>query len=313
MTKEEFIKKAKLKHGNKYCYDDVVISKGSDKVNIYCPQHGFFSQRASHHLAGHGCFECAKENVIGKYHSFDKDSFIKRAKEIHGDKYDYSQANFIKLNLPVKIICPIHGEFYQRAGGHLSGRGCNLCGIERRAQKETYTQEEIIKLFKEVHGNKYDYTKVVYKNYHTPVTITCLTHGDFIQSPALHVKGCGCPMCKNSMGENIIDKILKNKNISYEKQYKIKNENLFSSNIYFRVDFYLPLHNTIIEYNGEQHYKPLDIFGGKKQFEKQQERDMALRQYCNEHKIKLIEIPYTEYDNIETILEKELKFDKNKT
>ena len=72
-------------------------------------------------------------------------------------------------------------------------------------------------------------------------------------------------------------------------------------------DFYLPSKNVIIEFNGAQHYKIVDYFGGKSTFERQQNRDFALRQYCKEHKIKIIEIPYTEYDNIESILEKELK------
>jgi hypothetical protein len=72
-------------------------------------------------------------------------------------------------------------------------------------------------------------------------------------------------------------------------------------------DFFIPSLNAIIEYNGIQHYESVDYFGGQEAFERQQERDMALRQYCKEHKIKLIEMPYTEYDNIEALLKKELK------
>lgn len=78
------------------------------------------------------------------------------------------------------------------------------------------------------------------------------------------------------------------------------------------VDFYLPSNNIIIEYNGIQHYKQKEYFGGDNALEKQQERDMALRQYCKEHGIKLIEIPYWDYDNIETILNKELDINKVK-
>jgi hypothetical protein len=73
----------------------------------------------------------------------------------------------------------------------------------------------------------------------------------------------------------------------------------------------LPSNNIIIEYNGIQHYKQKEYFGGDNALEQQQERDMALRQYCKEHKIKLIEIPYTEYDNIEEILTKELNIKKH--
>ena len=68
-----------------------------------------------------------------------------------------------------------------------------------------------------------------------------------------------------------------------------------------------------IEYNGEQHYNVTGYFGGEQKLKDTQARDMALRQYCKEHKIKLIEIPYWDYDNIETILKKELKFEKKQT
>lgn len=77
------------------------------------------------------------------------------------------------------------------------------------------------------------------------------------------------------------------------------------------MDFFLPTSNTIIEYNGQQHYEAIDYFGGQERFERQEERDNAVRQYCKEHKIKLIEIPYTEYDDIETILKKELNIKKH--
>ena len=77
--------------------------------------------------------------------------------------------------------------------------------------------------------------------------------------------------------------------------------------LHLYVDFFLPYYNVIIEFNGIQHYKSIGIFGGEQKYKKQLERDDSLRHYCKRHKIKLIEIPYTEYDNIEKILKKELK------
>ena len=73
------------------------------------------------------------------------------------------------------------------------------------------------------------------------------------------------------------------------------------------MDFFIPTFNTIIEYNGQQHYDAIDYFGGQERLERQKERDNAVRMYCKDHKIKLIEIPYTEFDNIENILKRELK------
>jgi hypothetical protein len=104
---------------------------------------------------------------------------------------------------------------------------------------------------------------------------------------------------------------LNRNNIQFEIQKKIENLNLFGGRKYFLLDFYLPKYNTVIEYNGEHHYKPVQWFGGLKNYDLQKMRDESLRQYCNENKIKLIEIPYTEFDNIEEILSKELKIKNN--
>jgi hypothetical protein len=113
-------------------------------------------------------------------------------------------------------------------------------------------------------------------------------------------------------GGKRINDFLETNRIKNIKQYSIINDILFCSNKRFLVDFYLPSNNIIIEYNGIQHYKQKEYFGGDNALEQQQERDMALRQYCKEHGIKLIEIPYWDYDNIETILNKELGINKVK-
>ena len=159
----------------------------------------------------------------------------------------------------------------------------------------------------QVHNNKYDYSKVEYINTTTKVCIICPEHGEFWQTPKAHMNGQGCPSCKSSHGENKILLFLRSNNVLFNKEYKIPNDNLFCNRINIFVDFYLPKNNSIIEFHGKQHYEPVKWFGGEKKFKEQQERDMALRQYCKEHEIKLIEIPYWDYNNIETILKKYLR------
>lgn len=129
----------------------------------------------------------------------------------------------------------------------------------------------------------------------------------FFQKPKEHLNGCGCPMCKRSLGETKVSIFLEKYKIKYIKQYSITNENLFCSNKNIVVDFYVIQYNLFIEYNGQQHYEPVNAFGGEKSFYKQQERDIALRQYCKEHNINLLEISYKEYNNIDDILKKKLK------
>jgi hypothetical protein len=191
---------------------------------------------------------------------------------------------------------------------HLTGHRCPKCVSEGLTKLRSSTSDEFIKKARLVHGDKCNYNKVDYINRWKSVVIICPLHGDFEQTPNCHLAGSGCPRCKQTKGEAIIQDYLDQKGIEYLKEYKLPNTSLFCDRKYLLADFYLPKMNSIIEYNGQQHYYPISIFGGEESFLLQQERDMALRQYCKEKRIKLIEIPYNERDNISNLLNKHLKF-----
>ena len=244
---------------------------------------------------------------VGKMKRFTKDEFVNRARKVHGDKYDYSKVVYVNASTKVKIVCPTHGVFLQRPFAHFYGQGCPNCVKDNMwtTLRHKRTTKEFIDEANKIHGSKYDYSKTDYTHSLEKVIITCPVHGDFLQYPFTHLKGQGCPSCAKSKGEKRVGAYLSKNNIEFDRQYKIDNENIFCQQKHFLVDFYLPSYNAIIEYNGIQHYLSTDYFRHK-DFDKQQERDMALRQYCKEHKIKLIEIPYTDIDNIENIINKEL-------
>lgn len=117
---------------------------------------------------------------------------------MHGDKYDYSLAKYNGRSGQVKIICPTHGEFTQLAGNHLSGKGCYKCN---RTGPKFRTTAEFISLAIGKHGDKYDYSKVDYKSGRSAVTIVCLAHGEFNQTPSDHLAGCGCPRCYDQFNQ----------------------------------------------------------------------------------------------------------------
>lgn len=119
-------------------------------------------------------------------------SFIARAKEVHGNKYNYDKVDYQGYYTKVIITCPIHGEFLQTPGNHLEGRGCKKCQI----QNCSLTQKEFIEKAQKVHGNKYDYSKVVYTKSKDKVTIICPEHGEFEQTAQNHMQGYGCPKCR---------------------------------------------------------------------------------------------------------------------
>ena len=124
-----------------------------------------------------------------------KEEFIKRAREVHGDKYDYSKVVYINNHTKVKIICPIHGEFEKCVSHHLQGQGCNTCGNNRAARKQSLTRDEFIKRAREVYGDFYDYSEVVYINYITKVKIICPIHGEFEVLPPNHLNNHRCNKC----------------------------------------------------------------------------------------------------------------------
>ncbi len=125
-----------------------------------------------------------------------QDEFIKKAKKIHNDIYDYSISKYIKSNIKLNIICNIHGVFSQRPSGHLKGYGCSKCGDLRSSKKQQSTIDEIRKNIVNIHGDKYSYDFSSYKNAHSKIPITCRFHGVFYQKMDNHLTGNqGCPTC----------------------------------------------------------------------------------------------------------------------
>lgn len=128
------------------------------------------------------------------------DDFIRKAREVHGDKYDYSKVVYVNGRTKVCIICPIHGEFWVVPIAHLAGNGCKLCYYESRIGKYSLKQEEVIQNAKKVHGDKYDYSKAEYKNNRTKFCVICPIHGEFWITPNHHISNKrGCPMCGRKM------------------------------------------------------------------------------------------------------------------
>ena len=140
LTTEEFINSAKKVHGNKYNYSKVEYKGSQSKVCIICPKHGEFWQTPNAHLNGNGCPRC-KAITIGERCSHSKEEFIKLAEKVHGDKYDYSKVNYVNNYTKVCIICPKHGEFWQKPTLHLQGCGCPIC---KESKLETEIREFLI-------------------------------------------------------------------------------------------------------------------------------------------------------------------------
>jgi hypothetical protein len=133
-----------------------------------------------------------------RYNQLTTETFNKKSKQLYGNKVDRNNVNYINNRTPVLFKCNInndHGEFWQRPDNHLSGRGCPKCGRDRISEFKKNSEEDIVNRFKETHGDKYIYDNFVYNGFHTNSIMKCKEHGDFLQSPANHIKGHGCPNC----------------------------------------------------------------------------------------------------------------------
>jgi DNA-directed RNA polymerase subunit RPC12/RpoP len=193
-TIKEFISKAKKTHGNFYDYSEVEYNNTRTKITIICPKHGKFHPTAGNHLGGSGCPDCGNK-LIGDKLRMTTLEFIERANEIHKHKYNYSKISYIDYNTRVNVICPIHGNFEAHPGRHLHGSECRLCANENIRKSKVTKFNEFIERASDTHNDKYDYSKVKYKNSHDLIYITCPEHGEFKQMMGNHLAGSGCPKC----------------------------------------------------------------------------------------------------------------------
>lgn len=147
---------------------------------------------------------------------YTTDTFIEKAKKIHGDKYNYSKVNYVNSKAKVCIICPKHGEFWQRASNHLQGCDCPKCVIERTHNIQRKTNGEFVNEIKAIFGDKYDYSKVKYIGIKSKVTLICKKHGEFKALPCHLLQGHSCPKCagKNKTTDELVNEL---KNIFKEK------------------------------------------------------------------------------------------------
>ena len=243
---EMFISKAKQIHGDRYDYSKVEYMNAKTKVIIICSKHGEFQQTPSNHLSKLNCQKCAN-NL-----KFDTETFIQKSKKVHGDRYDYSKVNYINSGTKVTIICNEHGEFQQIPDFHINRKSnCPKC-VNNIANN---VDEFIIKSNK-IHKNKYDYSKAVYINNSTPVSIICLQHGEFSQQPYVHLLNHGCPHCINKT-EFIFYNKMNELYPTIKRQFKTKWCKNLQTNRLLPYDFCIEEHKIIIEIDGEQHFKQI--------------------------------------------------------
>jgi len=279
-TTEQFINDAKKIHNNEYDYSLVNYKNNKIQIEIICSIHGIFLQRPSDHLSGCKCPYCY--GTPKKTNDQIKKDFLK----IHNNQYDYSLVDYNGVFTKIKIKCTkCNNIFEQTPHDHLKGQGCPKCIGKNRSI------DELKNILNNIHNNKYNYELLDNTNTKIKYKIVCPIHGEFLQYLYHHINGEGCPKCNESKGEKEIRNILEKNNIKYESQKTFPN---CKHKQLLKFDFYLPNHNIIIEYDGEQHFKPNNFFGGDESFKNTQIRDNIKNEYCKQKNINLLRIKYDE-------------------
>ncbi len=266
-TNEEFIAEVRKRFGDIFSFEKTKYVNNTTPVTLTCKKHKLDFQKAPKEILKLKtiCPECLKETKR------NTKKFIEDAKKTHNNKYDYSKVEYVNNTERVCIICPEHGEFWQRPFNHISLKhGCPKGELSLNGVLHNKTTEDFIQKARLIHGEKYDYSKTVYTKRSENTTIICPKHGEFSQRAGNHLSGGGCPLCEESRLEEIVRLLLTYNNIqfNYEKKFE-----WLKKIGYLSIDFYLPEYNIAIECQGEQHYRPVKYFGGAEGFKKHIERD----------------------------------------
>lgn len=244
LSQQEVVERFREVHSNKYDYSQVEYIGNREKVLIKCPEHGEFWQSPKLHLLGSGCPDCGKLSIADK-NSKSQSQIIQEFIKIHGDKYDYSKVEYVGAHDKVCIICSKHGEFWQAPNEHKKGKGCERCSYELRGQAKSTPFKDFLSKAKQIHGDRYDYSKASYINGKVKIAIVCPEHGEFLQYPSMHNIGQGCPMCfkSSSKAEKEVYSFIK----SLSKD-SIRNDRKILKGK--EIDVYVPSKKLGIEYHG---------------------------------------------------------------
>jgi hypothetical protein len=257
LSTEEFISKSKNIHNNKYDYSKVNYLGDNKKVEIICPIHKTFWQRAGAHIAGHGCRKCYNATISARVR-ITTEQFIKECQLKHNNKYIYENTVYNSNNDKIQITCPIHGLFYLIAINHLRGCGCEKCYKENNFNRTLNIRtKNFIDKSTKIHNNKYDYSKVNYKRKSDKVEIICPIHNSFWQTASDHLSGSDCPKCYHSISKPEIE-WLNLLNIPDDNEHR--NCLIKIGSHHYRPDGFDPITNTIYEFNGDYYHGNPEIY-----------------------------------------------------
>lgn len=243
---------------------------------------------------GKRCIKCKHRLKVNSTDA--RAEFIRRCESTHGKYYSYDKLPAVfKQSDQITIICPKHGDFTTTGDMHSQGSGCNHCKIDKVSQANRSTMTEFVIKANGVHDFKYSYSGS-YINAKTAITISCPKHGEFQQTPDVHLRGSGCPDCNStSQAVRSIVAVLKDLNVPFCREKSFPTCVGVSGRL-LRFDIHLPEHNILIEYDGPHHFGPVAFSSSsdaESAFDRQVQNDRIKDNFAEQHNINLIRIPHT--------------------
>ena len=291
------IEKFKEIHGNLYDYSQIEYKSYKEKVKVICKKHGVFLISISKHLQGQGCPECRYIKSANKKRR-SVDEVILEAKNVHGDKYDYSlitEYKNTKTKLP--IICKEHGIFYQTYDNHVRNKqNCPQCALIQQGIDNRLTTNEFIEKAKLIHNDDYDYSLVNYNLSEDKVDIICSKHGVFSQIARNHLQGQGCPKCffdKSYLEKEILEfikEILPNIDIIENDREILEGK---------EIDIYIPSLQIGFEING--------LIWHSEKYESNKNALLEKTEKCKLKNVRLIHIFEDDWFNKKEIIKSRIK------
>ncbi len=243
MNPSEYLSRVRKVHeGKNYDFSKVVYVNSKIPVEVICPSHGSFFPIANNFLRGSSCPRCARL-LTGLKTSSSLQRFLDKAREVHQDKYDYSQSVYVNNKVPVTILCRDHGAFSQTPADHLGGHGCVECGKRLMTGQPPRPWVSVVSEAMDVHKGLYDYSSEGYKTARGKLAIDCPYHGRFYQSAANHLAGMGCPHCNNSEPQQKVFDLVS----FYDPEARNNDRKLLKGK---EIDILLPGYRVGIEVNG---------------------------------------------------------------
>jgi hypothetical protein len=282
---EFYLKTHLIKINSNLIYEDGFMN--GKYLNIICKEHGNFNIKKDRHLSGQGCPKCSKRK------KYDQDFFINSVIKKFDNIYTYDKCFFNSFREKVIITCKKHGDFETYPSYLLNGNGCKLCRNENNSHSKEYFLKKCLERHPEI-----DHSILEYNGVNNNIKLICKKHGVFEQNAGYYLNySKGCKYCSETKGEKKIRIYLEGINLKYKQQYKKYG---------FTFDFYIPDYNTYIEFNGRQHYEPIEFFGGTESYNKQLSKDILKDHILEKYNIKLIKIGYWQINKVDDILKKEL-------